>query len=84
MRSTGVLQVDPSTNSVVTQFKAVFYDIEGSIGVGEGGVWLVTIGEGFKTVLTQFNSKTGVAEANIPWKEGSIAASGLWFCLGDK
>jgi virginiamycin B lyase len=69
-----IYKLDPSTNSVVMQLKAVFYDTEGSIGVGEGGVWLVTIGEGFKTVLTQFNSKTGAAEANLPWKEGSIAA----------
>jgi DNA-binding beta-propeller fold protein YncE len=68
-----IYKLDPSTNSVVMQLKAVFYDPEGSIGVGEGGVWIITIGEGSKTVLTRFNSKTGVVEANIPWKEGSIA-----------
>ena len=54
--------------------RPIFYDSEGSIGVGEGGVWIVTMGEKFQTVLTRFNSKTGASEASIPLETGSIAA----------
>ncbi len=37
---------------------------EGSIGVGEGAVWVITAEE-FDKTLTRFNARSGIAEAKI-------------------
>jgi len=73
-RSETIYKLDPVTNSVVKQLKANFYDSEGSIGVGVGAVWIAALGDKYQAVLTRFNSETGATEANIPLREGSIAA----------
>jgi virginiamycin B lyase len=49
---------------------------EGSIGVGEGAVWVITAEE-FDKTLTRFNAQTGVAEAKI-----SLPAGGSGVVVG--
>ena len=67
-------KLDPITNSVIGHIKVDFFDSEGSIGVGEGAVWIVALGEKLQTVLARFNSETGALEATIPLERDSIAA----------
>jgi virginiamycin B lyase len=69
-----IYKLDPATNSIVKRIESDFFDSEGSIGAGEGSVWIVAWGEKFQMVLSRFNSQTGELEANIPLERGSIAA----------
>ncbi|RWA71559.1 hypothetical protein [Mesorhizobium sp.] len=60
-----ILKVDPIANKLVQEIPAQILSNEGSIGVGEGGVWVVT-GKGIgNTTLTRFNSRSGAVDANI-------------------
>jgi virginiamycin B lyase len=76
MSGATMIRVDPAniTNNVVKKLEVDFYDSEGSIGVGEDAVWIVATGEKRRAELTRFNAETGTLEANIPLKQGSIAA----------
>jgi virginiamycin B lyase len=83
-----IYKLDPITNSVVKKLEVDFYESEGSIGVGEDAVWIVAVGEKRRAELTRFNSETGTLEANIPLKQGSIAAlvdfGSVWVTNNDK
>lgn len=60
-----LLKVDPIANKLAQEIPAQILSNEGSIGVGEGGVWVVT-GKGVAdTRLTRFNPRSGAVEANI-------------------
>jgi len=49
------------------------FTYEGSIGVGEGSVWVLTPERGDRT-LTRFDARTGEAEAAIalPWSGTAV------------
>ena len=69
-----ILKIDPGANKLVQEIPAQMVASEGSIGAGEGGVWVVTAAESSPTkdtVLTRYNSQTGAVEANIPLPSGS-------------
>ncbi len=51
---------DPTTSTVTLSFTAKLGDREGSIGVGEGSVWVTD-----KLLLTRFNAASGAEEAKI-------------------
>jgi DNA-binding beta-propeller fold protein YncE len=59
-----ILKVDPIINKLVQEIPAQILTNEGSIGVGEGGVWVVTRA-GADTKLTRFNPRSGAVDANI-------------------
>ena len=60
-----IYAVDPRTNQVVTTIKtAELRGTEGSIGVGEGAVWVV-ISEDRNRVLARYDAKTGTEVARI-------------------
>jgi virginiamycin B lyase len=68
---------DPASSAVTLSFPAKLGDREGSIGVGEGSVWVTD-----KLLLTRFNAATGAEEAKIELPgdgAGAIAAFGsIW------
>jgi virginiamycin B lyase len=51
---------DPNRGAVTLSIPAVMGDSEGSIGVGEGSVWVAE-----KMLLTRFNAMTGAEEAKV-------------------
>jgi virginiamycin B lyase len=58
-----ILKFDPFKEKVVTTISvARFSDTEGSVGVGNGSLWITTVGN----KLTRFNAETGIVEALIP------------------
>ena len=69
-----ILKIDPITNKLVQEIPAQMVDREGSIGVGEAGVWVLTAAESSArtdTILTRYNPRTGAVEAKIPLPSGS-------------
>lgn len=64
MGSSTVYKVDPGTNKVVLNIPVDIFGGEGSIGVGEGFVWVITF-ENHNKTLTRYNAKSGAEEAKI-------------------
>ena len=64
MASSTILKVDPQSNSVVLSITTNFFGSRGSIGVGEGAVWVITFDDHDKT-LTRYNAFSGAEEARI-------------------
>jgi streptogramin lyase len=60
-----ILKVDPTANKLVQEIPAKMLFNEGSIGVGEGGVWVLTEGGAGDSDLTRFNPTTGAIDAKI-------------------
>jgi virginiamycin B lyase len=60
-----LLKIDPATNKLVQEIPAQMFYNEGSIGVGEGGVWVLTAARGSDSDLTRFNPATGAVDARI-------------------
>ena len=56
-----IFKFDPVEKRVVLMIPVHFSGTEGSVGVGEGSVWITARGN----VLTRFNTITGVEEATI-------------------
>ena len=56
-----IFKFDPVEKKVVLTIPVRFIGTEGSVGVGEGSVWITARGN----VLTRFNAATGVEEAAI-------------------
>ena len=81
-----VFKVDPATRKVVSSFDAAMFGFQGSIGVGDGSVWIVTVGK--PPVLTRFSAATGAEEASIPLPAagfGVVAAHGsVWLTSPNK
>lgn len=69
-----VFKIDPATNAVALEIPAQMLYVEGSVGVGEGSVFVVTSDGGDKT-LTRFNAATGAVEATtaLPGVGGYVA-----------
>lgn len=66
-----IYKVDPRANRVVMRTAADLSDSEGSIGVGAGAVWVVTMAgkkitsQDYNRELSRFNASTGVLEATL-------------------
>jgi virginiamycin B lyase len=60
-RSEQIFKFDPVAKKVVLTIPVSFSGTEGSIGVGEGSVWITARGN----VLTRLNATTGAEEATI-------------------
>ena len=56
-----IFKFDPLEKKVVLTIPVRFIGTEGSVGVGEGSVWITARGN----ILTRFNAATGVEEAAI-------------------
>jgi hypothetical protein len=57
-------KIDPENNEVVLKITSDFRGSEGSIGIGEGAVWILTAEDHNKT-LARYNSSSGKMEASI-------------------
>jgi len=60
-----LLKVDPIANKLVREIPAQMLSSEGSIGAGEGGVWVITATGSGDTNLTRFNPASGAVDAII-------------------
>ncbi len=71
-----ITQIDPRTNQVVRTIPVnIAADPEGSIGVGEGSIWVLTNEGGTDAgTLTRIDSASGKTTANIPVRPKSHAA----------
>ena len=58
MASSTILKVDPEQNKVIMTIATDIFGSTGSIGVGEGSLWVVTFDSHDKT-LTRYNSHFG-------------------------
>jgi streptogramin lyase len=58
-----IFKIDPRTRSALLDIYADMYGREGTIGVGDGSVWVVTENN---RLLTRFNEATGEIEATVP------------------
>lgn len=89
-----IFKVDPLKGQVTLRIPAALADSEGSIGVGEGAVWVVTTaGEGVKSreynrTLSRFNAHSGALESTVHLPSrgaGVIVADGsVWITGVDK
>lgn len=81
-------KVDPRLNKVVQQLPAAMVYAEGSIGVGEGSVWVLTRDEKFPDrTLTRFDAQTGMVQARIALPAagfGVVADYGFVWVTGPK
>ena len=59
-----ILKIDPVSGAIVGEIPAQMLGAQGKIGVGEGGVWVVTQ-QDFDKTLTRFHHATGEVEAEI-------------------
>lgn len=66
-----LLKVDPITNTQVQEIPAPMLSSEGSVGAGEGGVWVITATDSGDTNLTRFNPASGAVDAVIPLPSNS-------------
>ena len=80
-----IYKVDPATNAAVKKVPAKMASGEGTIGVGEGGVWVVTEEKGDRT-LVRFDPTSGAEEATISLPSSAVAvivAYGSIWVTGD-
>ena len=62
---TGIIsKIDPGTNAITVTIPIPMYGSEGSIGLGEGSVWVTTIADK-KPWLFRFDAATGAEQARI-------------------
>jgi len=60
-----IFKIDPRSNGVVATIPSQMLASEGSIGVGEGSLWVVTDQES-RGALTRYNAQDGAVQATIP------------------
>jgi len=73
-----LLKIDPEANQVVKRIPAPMLSGQGSVGVGEGSIWVVTA-QNRESTLTRINAASGNVEAKIPLPS---AGSGVAFDFG--
>ena len=66
-----IFKVDPIANKLVREIPAQMLSSEGSIGAGEGGIWVITATGSGDTNLTRFNPASGAVDAIIPLPSNS-------------
>ena len=59
-----IYKIDPQSNEVVMEIPTDIFGSQGSIGVGEGAVWVITFENHDKT-LTRYDAASGTEEARI-------------------
>ncbi|CAN7337072.1 Vgb family protein [Rhizobium sp. LjRoot258] len=80
IESKTIFKIDPQANRVVMRIPADLSDSEGSIGVGAGAVWVVTMAgkkitsKDYNRELSRFNAATGVLEATLQLPARGAAA----------
>jgi virginiamycin B lyase len=62
--SSTIYKIDPHTNQVLMKIPTDIFGSRGSIGVGEGAVWVITFADHDKT-LTRYDAASGTEEARI-------------------
>lgn len=80
-----IYKVDPATNAAIKIVSAKMASGEGTIGVGEAGVWVVTEEKGDRT-LVRFDPASGAEEASISLPSSAVAvivAYGSVWVTGD-
>lgn len=81
MGSSTIYKIDPQSNTVVMKIPTDIFGSQGSIGVGEGSVWVVTFDNRDKT-LTRYNAASGAVEAKIvlprPGKAVLVEGGSVW------
>jgi streptogramin lyase len=88
----GLAKIDPSTNRVVRHVRLgvpIALDGEGSLGAGEGGVWLVTDGRKCQACrVARVDPRTMKVTARVPVKAGAATvrtgAGAVWVANPDK
>lgn len=70
--SGSIYKVDPQTNEVVLTIDAHLVLGEGSIGVGAGSVWVMTVGKG-KAWVARYSATTGEEQAQIPLRPSGLS-----------
>jgi virginiamycin B lyase len=65
-----IFKVDPISNKVALAIPVAFSGTEGSIGIGEGSVWITAKGD----VLTRLDAASGAMQATVPLPGGAPAA----------
>ena len=87
MASSTILKIDPAKRAVIATFRTDIFGSTGSIGVGEGSVWVVTFDSHDKT-LTRYDAETGAVQARIALPRASssvLAAYGsLWVAASNR
>src|SRR5262249_622763 len=66
-----IFEVDPVANKLVREIPAPILSIPGSMGAGEGGVWVIPAAGTGDTNLTRFNPASGAVDAIIPLPSNS-------------
>lgn len=81
MGSSAIYKIDPQSNTVVMKIPTDIFGSQGSIGVGEGSVWVITFDNRDKT-LTRYNAVSGSVEAKIvlprPGKAVLFESGSVW------
>lgn len=81
MASSRIYKIDPGQNEVVMEIVTDIFGSKGSIGVGEGSVWVITFEKRNKSV-TRYDAVNGDVEASIDLpniSSGVLAAFGsVW------
>ena len=62
--SSTIYKIDPHSNEVILEISTDIFGSRGSIGVGEGAVWVITFEDHDKT-LTRYDAASGAEEARI-------------------
>ena len=71
MASSTIYRVDPQSNRVVSTIPTDIFGSAGSIGVGEGSIWVITFDDHNKT-LTRYNAASAAVESQIKLPRPSV------------
>ena len=87
MASSTIYKIDPERNQVTLSIVTDIFGSKGSIGVGEGSVWVITFDTRDKT-LTRYSAKSGAVEARVELPEASngvlVAHGSVWVTAARK
>jgi virginiamycin B lyase len=81
MASSSIFKIDPEQNKIVLTIVTEMFGGTGSIGVGEGSVWVITFDTHDKT-LTRYDARSGALEAKVGLPRASrgvlVAFGSVW------
>lgn len=85
--SSTILKIDPAARAVVAEVPTDIFGSRGSIGVGEGSLWVVTFDARDKR-LTRYSAATGALEAQIdlpaPGSGVLVAYGAVWVTAANR
>ncbi len=67
-----IFKIDPATNAIVLTIHAPLILGEGTIGVGAGSIWIMTVGKG-KAWLARYSAENGAEQAQIPLRPAGLS-----------